>query len=207
MGPIAATLLSYLPPSLSYTALVRLHTSYDMHSIFSPGFPGLLEAIYVQEQITKTYMPNVYESFKQHMVSTTSYATKWYITLFSNSVPFQTQLRLWDAFWLEGLDVFVAVAVGVLWAYKGESFGVFPFFLSFCDINSGMFLDQITSPHANFETILSLLSSFFVPEDEDVFLSWIEKMLGDAKLRRSMAVWRNEWRDLVRSGKEGAALL
>ncbi|TFK26758.1 RabGAP/TBC [Coprinopsis marcescibilis] len=185
MGPIAATLLSYLPPSLAYTSLVRLHTAYDMHTIFSPGFPGLLEAIYVQEQITKRCMPNVYESFKKHMVSTTAYATKWYITLFSNTVPFQTQLRLWDVFWLEGLDVFVAVAVAVLWVYK----------------------DQITSPHANFETILSLLSSFFVPEDEDVFLNWIEKMLGDRKLRASIRTWRLEWRQLVQSGQDATALL
>lgn len=45
------------------------------------------------------------------MISTTSYATKWYITLFANSVPFQTQLRLWDAFLLEGRDVFILTAV------------------------------------------------------------------------------------------------
>ncbi|KAG2022653.1 hypothetical protein CC2G_000387 [Coprinopsis cinerea AmutBmut pab1-1] len=185
MGPLAATLLSYLPPSLSYTCLLRLHTSYNMHTIFSPGFPGLLEAIYVQEQLTKTYMPAVYESFKRNTIGGTSYATKWYITMFANSVPFQMQLRLWDVFWLEGMDVFVAVAVGVLWVYK----------------------DQITSPHANFETILSLLSSFFVPEDEDVFMGWIEKMLCDRKIRGSMNQWRKEWKVLVESGKEVEALL
>ena len=185
MGPIAATLLSYLPPSLSYTALVRLHTSYNMHTIFSPGFPGLLEAIYVQEQITKMYMPDVYEAFKKHMISSTSYATKWYITLFAGVVPWQVMLRLWDVFWLEGSDVFIGLAVGVLWAYR----------------------DQITSPQANFETVLSLLSSFFVPEDEDVLLSWLEKMLGDAKLRNNMKTWRMQWQELVRTGKEGDALL
>ena len=56
---------------------------------------------------------------KQHMISTTSYATKWYITLFSNSVPFQTSLRLWDAFLLEGQDLFVIVAIAIIWAYRG----------------------------------------------------------------------------------------
>lgn len=119
MGPIAATLLCYFEPERVYASLVRLHDAYSMHSIFSPGFPGLLEAIYIQERITEQMMPDVYAAFKKHMVSTMSYATKWYITLFANSVPFQTQLRLWDAFLLEGYDVFVAVAVAIVWVYRG----------------------------------------------------------------------------------------
>jgi hypothetical protein len=119
MGPIAATLLCYFEPERVYASLVRLHDAYDLHRIFSPGFPGLLEAIFVQERLTRQIMPGVYAAFKRHMVSTTAYATKWYITLFANSVPFQTQLRLWDAFLLEGPDVFVAVAVGIVWVYRG----------------------------------------------------------------------------------------
>lgn len=120
MGPIAATLLCYFSPEKVYASLVRLHDAYSMHTIFSPGFPGLLEAIYVQEQVTQELMPAVYAAFKKHMISTTSYATKWYITLFANSVPFQTQLRLWDAFLLEGPDIFVMVAVAVVWVYRGK---------------------------------------------------------------------------------------
>ncbi|KAF5352808.1 hypothetical protein D9756_006087 [Leucocoprinus leucothites] len=185
MGPIAATLLCYFEPERVYASLVRLHDTYNMHTVFNPGFPGLLEAIYIQERITEQMMPDVYKAFKKHMISTTSYATKWYITLFANSVPFQTQLRLWDAFLLEGYDLFIGVAVAIVWVYR----------------------DHITSSSANFETILSLLSSFFVPEDENLFLTWISKTLGDKKLRRNMGKWRADWRALVASGKESSALL
>ncbi|KAJ7292954.1 rab-GTPase-TBC domain-containing protein [Mycena rebaudengoi] len=185
MGPIAATLLCYFDPEKAYASLVRLHDAYAMHTIFSPGFPGLLEAIYVQERITEQMMPGVYAAFKKHTISTTSYATKWYITLFSNSVPFQTQLRLWDAFLLEGTDLFIAVAIAIVWVNR----------------------DHITSAAANFETILSLLSSFFVPEDEDSLLLWIEKTLGDKKLRSNMTKWRADWKELVAAGKDVTALL
>ncbi|KAF8899292.1 hypothetical protein BD779DRAFT_1666986 [Infundibulicybe gibba] len=154
MGPIAATLLCYFEPERVYASLVRLHDAYSMHTVFSPGFPGLLEAIYIQERITEQMMPN-------------------------------TQLRLWDVFLLEGYDVFIAVAVAIVWVYR----------------------DHITSASANFETILSLLSSFFVPEDEDILLGWMEKTLGDKKLRANITQWRNDWRALVASGKDGAALL
>lgn len=120
MGPIAATLLCYFDPERVYAGLVRIHDAYQMHDIFSPGFPGLLEAIYVQERMMEQMMPDVFEAFKKHMISTTSYATKWYITLFANSVPFQAQLRLWDAFLLEGHDVFIVVAVAIVWVYRGK---------------------------------------------------------------------------------------
>ena len=68
-------------------------------------------------------------------------------------------------------------------------------------------LDHITSTSANFETVLSLLSSFFVPEDENTLLAWIKSTLGDKKLRSNMRQWRNDWRNLVATGKDMAALL
>ncbi|PFH48403.1 hypothetical protein AMATHDRAFT_149962 [Amanita thiersii Skay4041] len=185
MGPIAATLLNYFEPERVYAALVRLHDVYSLHTVFSPGFPGLLEAIYVQERIMETMMPDVYAAMQKHIISTTSYATKWYITLFANSVPFQTQLRLWDVFLFEGYDVFIAVAIAIVWVYR----------------------EQITGSSANFETVLSLLSSFFVPEDENALLFWIEKTLGDKKLRANMRQWREDWKNLVATGKDTTALL
>ncbi|KAG7093795.1 hypothetical protein E1B28_007440 [Marasmius oreades] len=187
MGPIAATLLCYFPPSHVYASLVRLHSSpdYALHTIFAPGFPGLLEAIFVQERIIRELLPAVYKAFGDMGVSTTSYATKWYITLFANSVTFQTQLRLWDAFLLEGKDVFVVLAVGVVWVFR----------------------DQITSASANFETVLSLLSSFFVPEDENILLSWVGKTMADKKVRANMMRWRADWQEIVMEGKEATVLL
>ncbi|KAG6843622.1 hypothetical protein H0H93_000486 [Arthromyces matolae] len=97
----------------------------------------------------------------------------------------ETQLRLWDAFLLEGYDLFIAVAVAIVWVYR----------------------DQITSDSANFETVLSLLSSFFVPEDEDTLMNWIGRMLGDKKLRANMLAWKQEWRGFVATGKDTSALL
>ena len=67
--------------------------------------------------------------------------------------------------------------------------------------------DRITAESANFETVLSLLSSFFVPEDEDVYLNWISKVTENKKMRSKMQSWRAEWRGLVASGRDGEALL
>jgi len=130
-------------------------------------------------------LPDVFASFKKHMIASTSYATKWYITLFANTVPFQTQLRIWDAFFYEGRDLIIVVALSILWVLR----------------------DYLASREATFETILSLLSSYFVTEDENALLSWIRHTLDDSKLRADMSRWRQEWKDLVNRGEAGKALL
>ncbi|KAF9511041.1 hypothetical protein BS47DRAFT_1471403 [Hydnum rufescens UP504] len=168
MGPIAATLLLLSRPR-----------------VFKPGFPGLLEGIYVQERLLETLMPEVYKSFQKHMISSTSYATKWYITLFANSVPFQTQLRIWDAFLLEGRDVIIVFAVAILWSLRV----------------------YLASPQASLETILSLLSSYFVPEDEDILVSWVQTTLGNKQIRSQMTQWRQSWQGLIASGQDSIALI
>ena len=52
-----------------------------------------------------------------------------------------------------------------------------------------------------------MLSSFFVPEDEDALMKWIERAVEDKKLRADMVRWRQDWKQLVREKKDGSALL
>ena len=225
-----------------------------MHSIFGPGFPGLLEAFYVQERLMEYLMPEVYKSFvslspsalalfftvqitdfpmmvlyryhymtcidellvdqQRNMISSSAWGTKWYITLFVNTVPFSQQLRLWDVLWYDGRDVMVMTSIAILWAFKGEKFSQSSFFHTFFPVALQvpltlltLQLDLLSAPTANFESILSLLSSYFVAEDENALMDWIRRMLDQQPLRRKMDGWRNEWLTLVAQGKSGTALL
>lgn len=110
-------------------------------------------------------------SQEDSMVSSSSYATKWYITLFCNSMPFKTQLRLWDAYFLDGPNFLVIVSIAIIWAHR----------------------KLLAAPGADFETILSCLSSFYILEDEDAVLRWIRKMLGQRGMTEKMQEWRREW--------------
>ncbi|KAK0562283.1 hypothetical protein OC861_005401 [Tilletia horrida] len=120
MGPIAASLLVYLEPSRAYIAMVRLHDAHRLHDIFSPGFPGLVENFHVQEQLIKWLLPSLHAMLEEHGIDSSSFATKWYITLFANSVPFETQLRMWDVILLDGQDALVGIALGVLWGIQNR---------------------------------------------------------------------------------------
>ncbi|GAA6032529.1 hypothetical protein JCM8097_004801 [Rhodosporidiobolus ruineniae] len=181
MGPIAATLLCYFEPERAYAGLCRLFDQYQLGHIFAPGFPGLVESFYVQERLVELLMPDVHAAFAEHFISTSAYATKWYITLFANSVPFATQLRLWDGLLLEGVDFLVITAVAIIWHFQQD----------------------FTSPSASFESILSRLSSYFFVESDDALLRWIRKTLRLKGLRGRMSAWREEWRGFVRDGTSG----
>lgn len=178
MGPIAATLLCYFEPERAYASLVRLFYQYNLRDIFAPGFPGLLEAFYVQERLVELLMPDVHQAFLEHGISTSSYATKWYITLFANSIPFSTQLRFWDCLLLEGVDFLVIASLSIIWCFK----------------------DDFTKANTSFETILSTLSSYFLVDSDDALLRWIRKTMRRSDLRKKMVQWHADWKGFVVDG-------
>lgn len=119
------------------------------------------------------------------MISSSAWGAKIYITLFVNVVPFNTQLRIWDALWLDGYDVMVIAVLALLWAFR----------------------PLLAHPAANFESILSLLSSYYVVEDEDAMLEWMRKMLWQPGVKELIAHWRREWKSLADRGKTDGLLL
>ncbi|WVN90220.1 uncharacterized protein L203_105456 [Cryptococcus depauperatus CBS 7841] len=185
MGPIAATLLCYFDPERAYTLMVRLHDVYGMHEIFEPGFPGLLEAFYVQERLMEWTMPDLYRTFQRNMISSSAWGTKWYITLFVNTFPFSQQLRIWDVLWMEGRDTIIITSIAILWAFRSI----------------------LSSSSASFESILSLLSSYFVAQDEDALMRWVRKVLSIRGIRTKMDSWRAEWKEMVKEGTSDGVLL
>jgi uncharacterized protein YihD (DUF1040 family) len=67
--------------------------------------------------------------------------------------------------------------------------------------------DLLSAKTATFESILSLLSSYFVAEDEDALLRWIQKTLDQPGFREKLNGWRADWHKLVKEGKSDRALL
>jgi hypothetical protein len=64
-------------------------------------------------------------------------------------------------------------------------------------------IDNLLSSQASFGLILSLLSSFFVVENEDALVEWVRKAMRNC---RDMDLWREEWKEKVKNGEEKDAL-
>lgn len=48
---------------MAYVCMVRLHDWYNLHTIFAPGFPGLVECFYIQERLIEHLLPEVHKTF------------------------------------------------------------------------------------------------------------------------------------------------
>lgn len=136
---------------------------------------------------------------EEHCVHPSSYSSKWYLTLYTNSFPFATQLRLWDALLLEGIDVLVIIAVAVIWHFQRASRPVLvpscqPSLLPDSFPGTALLADEFTAPNASFESILTTLGGYFFVESDDALLRWLRKTLRLKGLRDKMRMWRDEYR-------------
>lgn len=183
MGPLAAMLLCYLAPTDAYALLVQLHDDYHFHDFFRPGFPGLREMFYVQQRLTNAFLPNLDSAMRANGVVPSAYATSWYMTLFSNTLPFATQLRVWDALLLDGRDVLLYVALAILHA-----------------------LAPRTSKENAADWLLEALSAPQLPEDDDALMRWVQSALHDRRARAVVEEARRDWSALSQTEQESLFL-
>ncbi|KAG0260986.1 hypothetical protein DFQ27_003231 [Actinomortierella ambigua] len=110
MASVVATMLTFFDEEKTFVLLVHLFRRYNLHNLVIPGFPALFEAFYIQEELTRRFAP------KETMgITTASYASRWYITLFAAGVvPYRTLLRIWDVLFLEGFEWMYFVAIALL---------------------------------------------------------------------------------------------
>ncbi|CAG8554283.1 34460_t:CDS:2 [Gigaspora margarita] len=123
-----------------------LHSHIMFRSRYGPGF-------YVQEKLLLKYAPKIASQFNKIELTTTAYATRWYITLFtSDVVPHHTVLRIWDLLMLHGFDILYFVAVALLKYHKAT---------------------LITS---SFEHTMIMLSTTLVIKDDDRLIKKVKNM-------------------------------
>ncbi|KAG0316717.1 hypothetical protein BGZ97_006435 [Linnemannia gamsii] len=107
MASVVATMLTFFD--------AELFDRYNINELVVPGFPALFEAFFIQEELTKIYAPNVFQALETMGIATPSYASRWYITLYSAGVvPYRTLLRIWDILLLEGFDWLYFMALALL---------------------------------------------------------------------------------------------
>ncbi|KAF9090369.1 hypothetical protein BGX23_006006 [Mortierella sp. AD031] len=115
MASVVATMLTFFDDEKTFMLLAQLFDRYNINELVVPGFPALFEAFFIQEELTKIYAPNVFQALETMGIATPSYASRWYITLYSAGVvPYRTLLRIWDILLLEGFDWLYFMALALL---------------------------------------------------------------------------------------------
>ncbi|KAE8348391.1 rab-GTPase-TBC domain-containing protein [Aspergillus coremiiformis] len=101
MAALAATLLAYYDEEHAFIMLVRLWQLRGLEQLYRSGFEGLMEAF---GDFEREWLEGGEVAMKLNElgIPPTTYATRWYLTLFNYSIPFPAQLRVWDVFMLLG---------------------------------------------------------------------------------------------------------
>lgn len=103
MASLAATLLCYYAEDMAFVIAVRMWELRGLKKLYAPGFEGLMSALdEFREEWLEKGNNEVSKQLDDMGIHPTAYGTRWYLTLFNYSVPFETQLRVWDLFMLLG---------------------------------------------------------------------------------------------------------
>ncbi|XP_051134859.1 uncharacterized protein LOC127254041 [Andrographis paniculata] len=117
MGFVAGLLLLYMSEEDAFWLLVALmkgavHT--PMEGLYLAELPLVQQYLFQLDHLVKDYMPKLGEQFTQEMINPSMYASQWFITVFSYSVPFNLALRIWDVFLFQGVKIIFKVGLALL---------------------------------------------------------------------------------------------
>ncbi|EGG20954.1 ankyrin repeat-containing protein [Cavenderia fasciculata] len=116
MSGIASILLMYMTEEEAFWALVGLMEGdrYQLRGLFLPSFPLLYRHYAIHESLLHEHLPKVQAHFGVEGITTSMYATKWFLTVFSGNVPFPMLIRFWDLVLLNGYFVIHTLVIHLL---------------------------------------------------------------------------------------------
>ncbi|EPX72431.1 GTPase activating protein [Schizosaccharomyces octosporus yFS286] len=154
MASIAATLLIYYPEEIAFIMMVNMLQRRGMGDLFSCGFDVLLNA-FDNLKSELQYLPSG-KHLSNIGAEPSAFATRWYLTIFHQCVPFHTQLRIWDLLFLLGGN-------------EGQTIRLLQ--ASSLALIRGMW---DTLMDADFEIVMQALSGIIPIQNDDAYLARIQ---------------------------------
>ena len=120
MGFLAGLFLTYMDEESSFFMLHILLIKYNLEGIYLPGFPDLNKRFFVLLNLEKEFIPNVFEILKKNELMPSTYASEWFMCLFSRNLDFHVMMRILDCFMLEGFKVIYRFSIAFLKSKESE---------------------------------------------------------------------------------------
>ena len=109
-----------MPEEEAFCVLVKLMQEYRMREMFKPSMAELGLCMYQLEMLVQEHVADLFAHFQSQSIHTNLYASSWFLTLFTTSVPIALACRIMDCFLLDGLEVIFRLALALLLLGKQE---------------------------------------------------------------------------------------
>uniref|UniRef100_A0A1I7V3Q1 Rab-GAP TBC domain-containing protein n=2 Tax=Caenorhabditis tropicalis TaxID=1561998 RepID=A0A1I7V3Q1_9PELO len=120
MNFLAATALLFVGPEDAFWFLIAITEKYFDKTYFDSNLTGAQADQEVLKSLLEIQHPKIMNHLKNLDIDVASFTLNWFIALFFDSVPFNTLLRIWDCFLLEGPKVLFRFAIVLIGKHEEE---------------------------------------------------------------------------------------
>ncbi|CEF63256.1 Rab-GTPase-TBC domain and Pleckstrin homology domain and Pleckstrin homology-like domain-containing protein [Strongyloides ratti] len=117
---IASVALLFLSAEDSFWFLVAITEKYFPPSYYDENLTSAQAHMEVLKELIEVKLPKLAQHLEAYDIDLTTVTLNWFLTLFYDAVPFQTMLRIWDCFLVEGPKVLFRFSLALLALHEDE---------------------------------------------------------------------------------------
>ncbi|KAJ2960502.1 hypothetical protein NQZ79_g4142 [Umbelopsis isabellina] len=88
--------------------------NYGLRGHYTPDMEGLQLHLFQYERLLGEQLPHIYNHLQRKGISSTMYASQWFMTLFAYKFPLEVVFRIYDILLSEGVESIIRFAIALL---------------------------------------------------------------------------------------------
>lgn len=120
MNYVAGLLLLVTKDEESAFWLLKTLTDKILPDYYAPNIPGLITDVRVLSELIKTKCSMVHKHVESFSMPWELALSKWFMCLYSDVLPIETVLRIWDCLFYEGSKILIRVALTLVIQRQNE---------------------------------------------------------------------------------------
>lgn len=117
---LVAALLLHMPEEQAFCVFVRIMQHYGLRDLFRNNFDELYLKFYQLEKLLEEHLPALHQHFNTIGIEPFTYASQWFLTVFTAKFPLNAVFYIMDVFLLDGMNTIFQVALALLEASKDD---------------------------------------------------------------------------------------
>lgn len=117
---LVAALLLHMPEEQAFCVFVRVMRHYGLRDLFRNNFDELYLKFYQLEHLLEDHMPDLHQHFANIGIEPFTYASQWFLTVFTAKFPLNAVFYIMDIFLLDGMNTIFQIALALLGSSKQE---------------------------------------------------------------------------------------